>query len=280
MRRSIILTIVILLAGGAAYAQGYRPPMPGRANCAPLHTAKLLGLKGDQERDSRNLEMQYAKDLQAEAAKVQAALDEAYIIKIADILTDDEKEKFEALMAAEKVHAEAVTKAIEECRAKLVELFCADKTDELKLRHIQARLRRLPKQQKELLGVYSITDDEIRKKDGDVKTRQATATAKHYKEMRDVDFTNGEQRAEWNKKDREHKKNQEEEYRREMLDALTEEQAAVFAKAVEIQETWQQAMEAAKNTYIEAATPAVGPGKAKARRIEAHERSMANRLGR
>ena len=152
MRRSIILTIVILLAGGTAYARAYRPPMLGRGNCAPLRTAELLGLKGDPERDSRNLEMEYAKDLQAETAKAQAALDEAYMIKIADILTDDEKEKFEALMAAEKVHAEAVTKAIEECRTKFLELFCNDNTDERKVRNIRARLRRLPKKQKELLG--------------------------------------------------------------------------------------------------------------------------------
>lgn len=278
MKKAVLCTLVIVIGVGAAYAQGLPYEMMGRSECAPLRTAGLLGFEEDQGRQARDLEMQYGKDFQAEVAKVQAALNETYAAKIANFLTDEQKEKFEVLMTAEKVHGETIIEANEDCRAKLLELFVAGKEDNGNAKRIEQRLERVPRKEKDLFQIFSLTYDGLAKKEREIRSRQAMATSKFYKDRSKINWTDRKQSTAWREKTDEHRKNQEEEYNKGMLDAFTEEQADVFAKAVEAFKVWQDAIETAKTTYIEAATGVLGEGRA--RQIKSHERGLASRLRR
>jgi len=276
--------LVVLLAAGSVCAQDMDLYRMMRRGCPALRTARdLLGLDEDQGKQARDLADRYRNEVRAEVEKAQAELierlekaqagrDEKFTLEMVGMLNDEQKEQFEALVAAEEAYIEAVTAANEEYRSTLLELFYGDTDDEGKALG-RRRMMRLPKKEAELLPLYSMADSDFRLKFAQVQTRNATAIGNIHSQARKIDRKDTAALKEWQKERPRLLKEQAERYKKEARELLDEEQSAVFAQSVDAQNKWKKATKAAETAYTEAAQKVVGPGKE--RQIKAHQRRLS-----
>ena len=279
MKGFVFATVVALISCGTGYAQDRMPFMMGPTECAPLRTAgALLDLSREQQDQTRALTENYSKDLREEAIKARKALDEKYVAEVGEILTEEQKGKLEKLLVAEKAYQETLTKAEEAYRGKLLELFYAGEENENKLKGAERSLRYLPRQEKDLFQRYTMANDELRQKHTQIRTKYATITSKIHGEAGKVDWRDLKAAREWREKRDRVVKEADENFIKEALDLLNEDQAKVFAEAVEAQKKWKDTSDTAEKTYLETAKGVLGDDKVRVRQIQRHQKSIARKM--